>query len=251
MARFGVGIVAVAMILLAPDPALAYRPFVSTDAAVADPREFEIELGALTVDRTDHQNTFTTPSVVINYGIRERWELVAQFNVQQGPSTEITDPGVFLKTILKEGVLQDKDGLSLAVEAGPLLPSTVKGERGVGFECTGIVSGRLEPVTFHLNLGGGVDQSDAQPFVTWGVIGELPVIQRLRLVSEVNGQSTRGQRPNNSVLVGVIWQPVASNIFFDAAIRRGISSGAPDWEFTAGVTFGFTLVSSHQKGARQ
>jgi hypothetical protein len=251
MARFRVGIVAVAMILLAPDPALAYRPFVSTDAAVADPREFEIELGALTVDRTDHQNTFTTPSVVINYGIRERWELVAQFNVQQGPSTEITDPGVFLKTILKEGVLQDKDGLSLAVEAGPLLPSTVKGERGVGFECTGIVSGRLEPVTFHLNLGGGVDQSDAQPFVTWGVIGELPVIQRLRLVSEVNGQSTRGQRPNNSVLVGVIWQPVASNIFFDAAIRRGISSGAPDWEFTAGVTFGFTLVSSHQKGARQ
>jgi hypothetical protein len=33
------------VILLFPAWAWAYRPFVSTDAAVADPKEFEIELG--------------------------------------------------------------------------------------------------------------------------------------------------------------------------------------------------------------
>jgi len=201
MLRLGAGFVVFAMVVFAEDPALAYRPFVSTDAAVADPTELEIELGALTVDRTEHENTFTTPSLVVNYGIRERLELVAQFNLQQGSTPEISDPGVFLKAVLREGVLQHKHGLSLAVEAGPLLPSTVKGERGMGFECTGIVSRRLEPLTFHVNVGGGVDRSDAQPFVTWGVIGQLPVIQRLRLVSEVNGESTKGQRPNNTVLV--------------------------------------------------
>jgi hypothetical protein len=61
------------MVLLGADPASAYRPFVSTDAAVADPRDVEIELGALTLDRTGRENTFSTPSVVVNYGVRERW----------------------------------------------------------------------------------------------------------------------------------------------------------------------------------
>ena len=137
------------------------------------------------------------------------------------------------------------------MEAGPLLPSTVKGEGGVGFEGTGILSARFAPVLLHLNVGGGVDRSDARPFVTWGLIGELPVTARLRVVSEVNGESTKGLRPNNSVLVGFIWQPSSANIFLDAAVRRGISIGAPDWEVTAGVTFGFKLAPSprHEPGS--
>ena len=57
--KFGAGMVGVAMVLLGADPVSAYRPFVSTDAAVADPREVEIELGALTLRRTGHENTFT------------------------------------------------------------------------------------------------------------------------------------------------------------------------------------------------
>ena len=248
LVQFGARLVGVAIVLLGADPASAYRPFVSTDAAVADPREVEIELGALTLDRTGRENTFTTPSVVVNYGVRERWELVSEFRVQEGSGTEITEPGVFLKGVVKEGVLQDKEGVSLAVEAGPLLPSTLKGERGVGFEGTGILSARLAPVTFHLNVGGGIDRSDARPFVTWGLIGELPVTARFRFVSEVNGEGTKGQRPNNSVLVGFIWQLSSANCFLDAAIRRGFSSGASDWEFTVGVTFGFNLAASRQHG---
>ena len=248
--KFGAGMVGVAIVLLSVGPVSAYRPFVSTDAAVADLKEVEIELGTFTLDRTGRKNTFTTPSVVVNYGVLEHWELVGQFGVQEGSGTEITDPGFFLKGVLKEGVLQGTDGISLAVEAGPLLPSTVKGEGGVGFEGTGILSARLAPVTFHLNAGGGVDRSDARPFVTWGLIGELPVTARFRFVSEVNGEGTKGQRPNNSALVGFIWQPLSANIFLDAAIRRGISSGAPDWEFTAGVTFGFKLPMYPRHGPR-
>jgi hypothetical protein len=248
LVAFGPGMVGALIVLLAAHPVSAYRPFVSTDAAVADPAELEIELGGLTLDRTGHENTFTTPSVVVNYGVRERWELVSQFSVQEGSATEITGPGVFLKGVLKEGVLQNKDGVSVAVEAGPLLPSTVKGARGVGCEGSGILSARLAPVTVHVNVGGGVDRSDARPFVTWGVIGEVPVTARFRFVSEVNGEGTKGQRPNNSVLVGFIWQPSTANIVLDAAMRRGISRGAPDWEFTAGVTFGFKLAPAHRRG---
>jgi hypothetical protein len=177
--------------------------------------------------------------VVLNYGIAKNLELVAEFNLQVSPDVELTDPSLSLKGVLKEGLLQDKPGVSIAVEAGPLLPSTLPHEDRVGFEVIGIVSGKLAPVTVHVNGGGGLDRG-GRGFGVWGVIGELPVHSKLRLVGEVNGQSTEGDRPNNSALLGIIWQPTSKNLFLDAGVRHGISRGAPDWQFTMGLTFGFS-----------
>jgi len=227
-------------VLLVPASAGAYRPFVSTDAAVADPNEVEIELGYFNLERTGGENTIATPGVVLNYGIVKRLELVGEFRLDVSPDVELIDPALSLKGVLREGVLQDRPGPSVAVEAGVLLPSTVHGERGVGFQAVGIVSGKLAAVTWHVNGGGGLDRG-GRPFGTWGVIGELPLHPKLRLVGEVNGESTQGQRPNNSALLGVIWQPTARNASFDAAVRHGISEAAPDWAFTVGLTFGFSL----------
>jgi len=232
-----------ASLLLLPTWAGAYRPFVSTDAAVADPKEVEVELGYFNLERTRRENTFTTPSLVFNYGLFKNWEAVGEFRIEASPAFEITDPGLFLKGILKEGVLQEGSGVSIAIEAGPLLPSTLRGEHGVGFEAIGIVSGQVSPFTVHVNSGGGIDRADARPFWVWGVIGELPVARNLRLVGEVNGESTQGELPDNSALLGFIWQPTSSNVFFDAGIRRGLNRGAPDWQATVGVTFGFSLPS--------
>jgi hypothetical protein len=120
-----------------------------------------------------------------------------------------------------------------------LTPSTLSRERRVGFEAIGIVSGKLEPVTVHVNGGGGLDRTGELFGV--GVIGELPVHPKLRLVAEVNGQSTQGAPPNNSALLGFIWQPTDKNLFLDAGVRHGISRAAPDWQFTLGLTFGFSL----------
>jgi len=36
-------------------------------------------------------------------------------------------------------------------------------------------------------------------------------------------------------------------VFFDAGVRRGLTRGAPDWLFTVGVTFGFSLASSSNR----
>ena len=212
----------------------------STDAAVADQREVEIELGYFDLDRSRGENTISTPHVVVNYGVAKNLELVAEFNLQVSPDVEVTDPSVSLKGVLKEGVLQEKPGVSVAVEAGPLLPSTLPRERRVGFEAAGIVSGKLSLVTLHLNGGGGLDRN-GRLFGIWGVIGELPLHSKLRLVGEVNGESTQGERPNNSALLGLIWQPTLKNLFLDAGVRHGISRAAPDWQFTLGLTFGFPV----------
>lgn len=229
-------------LLFMPASAWAYRPFVSTDAAVADPKEVEVELGYFNLERTRRENTFTTPSLVLNYGLAKNWEVVGELRLEGSPDFEVTDPDVFLKGVLKEGVLQEKSGVSIAVEAGLLLPSTLPHEGGVGFEAIGVVSGRISPFTIHLNGGGGVDRADARLFGIWGVIGELAVAPRFRLVGEVNGESARGELPNNSALIGFIWQ-AAPAVFLDAGVRYGISRAAPDWQFTMGLTFGFSLPS--------
>src|SRR5574337_1674320 len=230
-------------LLLSASTAWGYRPFVSTDAAVADPKELEIELGYFNLERSRGKSSFTVPKVVLNYGVIRDLEVVGEFEVAE-PSHEgaqLVDPGLFLKAVLKEGILQEKDGMGFAVEIGPLLPSTVAGERRFGFEGIGIMSGRLLPLTYHLNVGGGVDRAETNPFVIWGLIVELPVFPRFRLVGEVNGEGAKGRPADNSGLIGFIWQPPSSNILIDGGIRHGFSAGAPDWQFTMGLTFGFPI----------
>ena len=221
----------------------AYRPFFSTDAAVADAKELEIELGYFTLRREHTENSFLIPSAVLNYGLWRNVEVVGEFRVARAANgdVDVIDPALFVKAVIREGVLQDHEGVGVAVEAGPLLPSTARDEGGVGFEAIGIASARVAPFTIHVNAGGGIARRAARPFGVWGVIGEVPVAPKVRVVGEVAGESEQGERANNSVLLGLIWQPSSRNVSWDVAVRRGITRGASDWEVTTGVTFGFIL----------
>jgi hypothetical protein len=226
--------------------ASAYRPFVSTDAAVADPKEIEIELGYFTLDRTKDENTFIIPRTVLNYGLFKNWEGVAEFAIQRAPDAalDVIDPALSLKGVLKEGVLQEKDGVGVAVEVSALLPSTEKGQRRFGFEGIGILSDKLGPFTFHLNGGLGIERSTGDLVGIWGLIAELPVANGVRLVGEVNGDKPRREDQRDSALLGVIWQPWSEkNLWLDAGIRRSFT-GAPEWQVTLGITFSFALSSA-------
>lgn len=67
----------------------AYRPFFSTDAAVADPQEEEIELGYFILEQAQGQQTFTLPSLVLNYGLWRDLEVVREFVVARDPAGEL------------------------------------------------------------------------------------------------------------------------------------------------------------------
>ena len=61
---------AIVLLLFSSESAAwGYRPCIATDAAVADPKEMEIELGYFTLERDRGKNTFIIPKVVLNYGI--------------------------------------------------------------------------------------------------------------------------------------------------------------------------------------
>ena len=132
-------------------PALAYRPFDGTDAAVADPNEIEIELQPFGWQRDDQQKTLLMPGVRFNYGFAERWEFVAEGNSRRRCRRLVRrasrPPAAFLKYMVKPGVLQDQTGLSIAIEFGPLLPE-LNGDRGTGFRWAAMClsGGTVEPL---------------------------------------------------------------------------------------------------------
>ena len=55
------GTLGLVLLCLLASSAWGYRPFVSTDAAVAERARMEIELGYLTLVRTQGENTFMIP----------------------------------------------------------------------------------------------------------------------------------------------------------------------------------------------
>jgi hypothetical protein len=222
--------------------AWASRPFVSTDADVSDDEEIAIEFGYFNWQRAAGENSYVTPQLVFNYGLTDTLELVAEFDVEHEPggNSQLVDPGLFLKKVFRQGVLQGSEGVSFAVEAGLLLPSAIDAEDQTGFEAFGIVSGTGAGFTWHLNLGGGVDRIDHDAFALWGVILEHPLTANLRLVAEFNGESLRSEAAENSGLLGVIWESSSlPGLSWDLGIRRGSSSAAPDWGATMGLSYSF------------
>jgi hypothetical protein len=59
--------------------------------------------------------------------------------VQQSPSQtiDVVDPGLFVKAVLKEGVLQGKDGVSVAIEAAPCCRPPCQASAGLASKASG------------------------------------------------------------------------------------------------------------------
>jgi hypothetical protein len=229
-------------------PALAYRPFDGTDAAVANLNEVEIEFQPFGWQQDDQQRTLITPGVRFNYGFAERWEFVAegQFETPFSPSgpSSFSATGLSLKYVVKPGVLQDQAGLSIATEFGPLLPE-INGDRGTGFSWAGIVSQRGDWGAVHFNVDANLTR-DQQGEAFLGVILEGPAKWTVRPVFEVFYDKVWTETETRSGLAGAIWQ-VRDNLSFDAGVRYALVNHHPVNEIRAGLTFAFEMGSD--KGA--
>jgi hypothetical protein len=223
--------------------ALAYRPFVGTDAAVADVNELEIELQPAGTLRQDSQTSLIAPDVVFNYGFAKNWEFVfegvGQFllgNSDDNPS--LAGVGAFLKYVLREGSLQDAKGPSIAVQFGPLLPG-IHADEGFRTSLLTIVSQRWDWGTVHGNFATTITR-DHHADVFAGVIVEGPFKWKVRPVMEAFYEEEIGQTTTISGLVGAIWQ-VNDKLSFDIGYRHALVNSHPVDEIRAGLTFGFNV----------
>jgi hypothetical protein len=225
------------VLLLNAATAQAYRPFDGTDADVADLGELELELGPLGWSRSGAEDVLVFPAVVFNFGITEGWEFVVtgRNELPLKGHDRLTDTGVFLKGIMREGVLQGRTGLSVAAELGVLLP-TWYDEPGAGASAAVIASYQWALLTLHFNTELRYTRSHRLA-VSAGIIAEGPRAWRVRPVAEllVDGEVTGPFE--GSALIGALW-PLGEHVVFDAAVRVG-NAGL---EVRAGLTWAVSFI---------
>ncbi|BDG02358.1 hypothetical protein [Anaeromyxobacter oryzae] len=228
-----------------PLAASAYRPFDSTDAAVAARGEVELELGPLGYLVQGPDRALVAPSLVLNWGFADQWEAVLEgrhFIALGGdlrePQLRVEDTAFSLKRVLREGSLQERSGVSVAVEFGALLP-TINGEAGVGAECALIVSQRWRNLTVHVN-GAAAWTRAHTPGAFGGVILEGHDAWAVRPVAEILVEGERDLPSTLSGLVGTIWRP-SDALSLDAAVRLARTGSVSTTEVRVGLTWGFSV----------
>jgi len=225
-------------------PARAYRPFNSTDAAVADIGRVEIELGPLGFLEEGPDRFVVAPSVILNWGVVQRWEVVLEgrhfvrlgSGATQAPRLRVDDNAFSVKAVLREGGLQEKNGPRVAAEVGAPLPA-IHGDGGAGAEATIIASERWDAATVHLN--GAVSWTRAHaPGVFGGLIVEGHDAWTLRPVTEVFVEGERDVPLTVSWLAGAVLR-LREELSIDAGVRLARSGGTNTTEIRAGLTWSF------------
>ena len=235
-------------IVLVPARAAAYRPFDGTDADVAEPKVFELELGPVQYYRQGSQNFLNTPALVLNFGLGADTEFVIDANqfvaigsLQDGVSrVSFLGDDVLLKHIFREGTLQEQTGPSIAAEGGVLTPE-VNGSAGVGGSLDIITSYRWAWGTAHWNEWFEYTRDHHADLFT-GVILEGPHDWVVRPVSELFYDKDFAADQTASILVGAIWT-VAESLSLDVALR-GARIGD---QYAAEVRLGFTWAIPLEK----
>lgn len=219
-----------------PQASYAYRPFDSTDAAVADRGVWEFEFSPLTYEHGDEGPSLISPALRANYGFAQNWEVVLEGKVNNfiHGGSQLTEAQLDAKTVVREGSLQEKDGPSLGSEFTVLLPG-IGTQDGAGFEWTGIMSQRWEWGTIHLNIAGILSRQQTAGMFG-GLILEGPDKWAVRPVAEVNYEQDSSVDKTWSALFGAIWK-VKEHLEFDLAYRHAEINNRPDEQVRAGVTF--------------
>jgi hypothetical protein len=225
-----------------PSAANAYRPFDSTDPAVADPGEFEIEFSPLSYVWHGSDETLISPSLKFNYGFAPNWEFVIEGEAEhpqaRGASSKLVGNAIFLKTVVHEGSLQGKTGLSFATEFGVLLPG-INGDSGTGFEWAGIVGHQASWGAIHFNVAAAQNRDqNTELFV--GTIVEGPGHWAVRPVAELVYEREFQGTEIFAALAGIIWE-ARDDLAFDFAVRQASVNGEPETQLRIGLAYAFSV----------
>jgi len=227
-----------ALLAIIPSTALAYRPFDSTDPAVAEPGDFEVEVSPVSFRHENGSQTWIAPQLRLNYGFAENWEVVleGQGEFPQRSRGVLIENALSLKYVMREGTLQDKPGPSIATEIGLLLPG-INEERGFGGSLAGIIGQKWDWGALHFNIAGSLTR-EKRGELFLGTIVEGPDRWAVRPVAEFVYAREMGLTEEVAILGGFIWQ-IKDKLAFDFAVRQASVNSRPQTEVRAGLTFAF------------
>jgi hypothetical protein len=233
----------------------AAHPLVTDDAGTMGWGNTAIEVNGEYERQKDHatkERVFSVGSTV-SYGVIEAGDIVFSAPYLL---TRTTESG---ETAREQGFgdmvaefkwrWYEKDGLSLALKPGLVLPigndNRGLGAGKVGYQLFMIATKELKPFLFHANAGYIRNENtvgEREDLWHASLAGELPVAENLSLVA--NGGIDRDPDPSYRkeqyfCLGGLIWT-LSKSFAFDGGLKYSATmGGAHGWSFLTGATFQF------------
>ena len=153
---------------------------------------------------------------------------------------ETAEAALLLKRVVRDGVLQDQTGWSIATEFGVLLP-TVNLDDDYGAIWALIGSRELGRAMIHVNAALAENRDGNTEFFS-GLIVEGAASAPVRAVAELTFEYEGGPNARSlGALLGAIWER-GDNLSFDMAVRAIRED--QDWTYGGriGVTWAFSLA---------
>lgn len=209
----------------------AFPPYRSTDADTAEPRELQLRIGLVKLDRDKGDTAVVTPLLRANLGFQNKLELVTEFEYSP-EDNEVGEGAIGIKWIPFFG-----EAFSFGVESLALLPVR-PGDEGAGFESQLVATFWREAYQVHLNAGGYYDDRTEDVEKGWrsSLLAEFPRGDA-RFGLELFARDAADGQIDIRAGAGVIYSFGATGI--RSGLHAGITRGAPDISFNFWVTRSF------------
>jgi outer membrane putative beta-barrel porin/alpha-amylase len=231
--------------------ALAYPPFVTEDAGVAEKGETHIEVSW---DHLHWKNAEVDDNLLlgIHYGMTEKIELAVEIPYLIRSSNEnesgIGDINLWGKYL----ILPETEGRPAFTVKGIVKFPTGDKAKGLGSGGTdgsllAVASKQLGRVTLHTNLGYAFVGKDGSPNIRniylYGLAADLSLTQKIHFATEIAGNRQPDLTIKSNPLTafaGIIYNisnPNKASIY--GGVRFGLNNSVPKWNTTTGATIPF------------
>jgi hypothetical protein len=225
----------------------AAHPLISDDAGTTGAGKFNLELNAEYAN--DNGDSETQIAATLSAGIRENIDLVLTVpylftRIDEGAET-LEEDGLSDIALEIKWRFYEKDGLSLALKPGIVLP-TGDEEEGLGdgkaaYSLHFLTSKELNPVTLHLDLGYIRNGRELRDIWHYSLAAEYEVSKPLNLVANIGGETNPDRESNVHplfLLGGMIYK-INDNFSIDFGLKTGLNKAEADYTVLAGIILDF------------
>ncbi len=204
-------------------PASAFPPYRSTDADTADPDTLELRVGLVKLEREKSETEVITPSLRANFGLRNKVELISEFEYLPEEGA-FGDGAAGFKWVPLFG-----STLSMGIETLALLPVR-PGDSGVGVESQLLATYWSDEFRLHINAGGFHDPRVSPSEDGWraSLLAEFPR-EGYRPGVELFAKEIESQPVDVRAGVGLIYD--IGSYALRTGLHVGLTKEAPDVSF--------------------
>jgi hypothetical protein len=246
--------VLVVLIFIGATPALATHPMITDDTGTQGKGNFQLEVNSEFghSDGEGLKKDTISVTTVLSYGIVDHLDVILGIPYLQvrtdGLGTTTTERGLSDTSLEVKWRFYEKEGFSLAVKPGILLPSGDEskdlGNGQVNYSFFFIGTKELEPWAFHLNLGYKRHENNRdEKKDLWhaSLAAELNLTQKLKAVANIGTE--RNPDPSSDrhpafVLGGLIYA-LTEKINLDLGTNFGLNRADNYYSILAGISFKF------------